>query len=93
MLFKKSAKKPIPRNILVALDRWDKKQSQINLEKHILIRVVSPDILDQIEKSSAKRYIRGRLNETTAVTTPNDIRRLEEVLIEMGYFADISHEV
>ena len=93
MLFKKSAKKPIPRNILVALDRWDKKQSQINLEKHILIRVVSPDILDQIEESSAKRYIRGRLNETTAVTTPNDIRRLEDMLIEMGYFADISHEV
>ena len=93
MLFQKSAKKPIPRNILVALDRWDKKQSQINLGKHILIRVVSPDILDQIEKSSAKRYIRERLNGTTAVTTPDDIRRLEDALIEMGYFADISHEV
>ncbi len=93
MLFQKSAKKPIPGNILAALDRWDKKQSQINLRKHILIRVVSPDILDQIEKSSAKQYIRERLNETTAVTTPKDIRRLEDALIEMGYFADISHEV
>jgi hypothetical protein len=93
MLFQKYAIKPIPRNIMVALDRWDKKQSQINLGKHILIQVVSPDILDQIEKSTAKRYISKRINATTAVTTPNDIHRLEDALIEMGYFPDISHEV
>ena len=92
-LFQKYAKKPIPKNILVALNRWDKKQSQIQLGKHILIRVVSSDILDQIEKSSAKRYIRERINATTAVTTPKDIHRLEDALIEMGYFAEISHEV
>jgi len=93
MLFQKYAKKPIPRNILVALNRWDKKQSQIHLGKHILIRVASPDILDQIEKSSAKRFISERINATTAVTTPNDIHRLEDALIEMGYFTDLSHEV
>jgi len=91
-LFQKYAKKPIPRNILTALNRWDKKQSQIHLEKLILIRVVSPDILDQIEKSPAKRYISERINATTAVTTPKDINRLEDALIEIGYFADISHE-
>ena len=93
MLFKKYAKKPIPRNILVALNRWDKKQSRIHLGNHILIRVASPDILDQIEKSSAKQYISERISATTAVTTPNDIQRLENALIEMGYFTDISHEV
>jgi len=93
MLFQKYAKKPIPGNILVALDRWDKKPSQINLRKQILIQVVSPDILDQIEKTSVKRYISERINSTTAVTTPNDIHRLEDALIEMGYFADISPEV
>jgi hypothetical protein len=93
MLFQKYAKKPIPRNILVALNRWDKKQSQIHLGKHILIRVASPDILDQIEKSSAKRFISERINATTAFTTPNDIHRLEDALIEMGYFTDLSHEV
>jgi hypothetical protein len=89
ILFQKYAKKPIPRNILLALDRWNKKQSQINIGEHILLRVVSPDILDKIEKSSAKRYISERVNTTTAVTTPNDIRRLEDALIEMGYFTDI----
>ena len=93
ILLQKYAKKPIPRNILAALDRWDKKQSQINLEKHILLRVVSPGILDQIEKSSAKRFISERINATTAVITPNDIQRLEDALIEMGYFTDIVNEV
>jgi len=92
-LFKKYAKKPVPRNILEALDRWGKNQSQIKLGKYILIRVVSPDILDQIEKSSAKRYLCERINTTIAVISPNDIHSLEDALIEMGYFADTFHEV
>ena len=92
-LFEKNAKKPIPRNILTALDKWDKNQSQIHLERLILIQVDSPDILDQIEKSPAKRYINERINATTATTSPNNIHRLEDALIEMGYFAEILQEV
>ena len=93
ILFKKNAKKPIPRNILAALDRWDKNQSQIHLEKLIFIQVDSPDILDQIEKSPAKRYLSERINATIATTSPNNIHRLEDALMEMGYFAEILLEV
>jgi hypothetical protein len=93
ILFKKNAKKPIPRNILAALDRWDKNQSQIHLERLILIQVDSPDILDQIEKSPAKRYISERINATIATTSPTNLHRLEDALMEMGYFAEILQEV
>jgi len=93
ILFQKYAKKPIPRNIIAALNRWDKNQSQISLERQIIIQVDSPDILDQIEKSPAKRYIIERINATSAVTSPNNIHRLENALMEMGYFAEISQEV
>jgi len=93
ILFKKNAKKPIPRNILAALDRWENNQSQIYLERHILIQVDSPDILDQIEKSPAKRYISERINATVATTSPKNIHRLEDALMEMGYFAEILPEV
>lgn len=92
-LFRKSAKKPIPRNILTALDKWEKKQSQVNLERQTIIRVASPDILDQIENSSAKRYISKRIDATIAVTSPKNIHRLEEAILEMGFFADILQEV
>jgi len=93
ILFKKYAKKPIPRNILAALDRWNKDQSQIRLEKQIIIQVDSPDILDQIEKSPGKRYISERINATTAIISPNNLYRLEDTLMEMGYFAEILQEV
>jgi len=93
ILFQKYAKKPIPRNIIAALNRWDKNQSQISLERQIIIQVDSPDILDQIEKSPAKRYIIERINATSAVTSPTNIHRLENALMEMGYFAEISQEV
>lgn len=92
-LIQKSAKKPAPANILEALNRWNKRQSQINLEKHFLIRVVSSDILDQIEKSVAKRYIQERLSATTATIKSNDVHRLKDALIEMGYFSDVLQEV
>ena len=93
ILFQKYAVKPIPGNILTALDRWSKNQSQISLERQIIVQVDSPDILDQIEKSPVKRYISERINATTAITSPKNIRRLENALMEMGYFAEILQEV
>ena len=92
-LFEKYTKKPVPKNIFTALTRWNKKQSQIKLEKKFIIRVSSSGILDLIEKSSIKQYIRERVNATTAIVAPNDIHRLEDALIEMGYFAEILREV
>ncbi|MDO9547065.1 MAG: helicase-associated domain-containing protein [Pelolinea sp.] len=92
-LFEKYGKKPVPKNLFIALDRWNKGQLQIELKDQILIRVDSAEILDKIQKSPAKQYIIERLNPTTAIVSSDNLNRLEDAIIKLGYFADIWHEV
>lgn len=92
-LIEKYGRKPVPKNITIALDRWNKHQSQIKVKKQILIHVNSAEILDKVQNSPAKQYIIERLNPTTAIVSSDNLHRLEDALIELGFFADIWHEV
>jgi hypothetical protein len=93
MLVEKFGRKPVPKNITTAIDRWNKHQSQIEVKKQILICVDSAEILDKVQKSPAKQYIIERLNPTTAIVSSDNLHRLENALSKLGYFADIWHEV
>ena len=92
-LVEKYGRKPIPKNIPTAIDRWNKHQSQIQVKEQILLRVDSAEILDKVQKSPAKQYIIERLNPTTAIVSSDNLHRLEDVLVKLGFFADIWHEV
>jgi len=87
------AKKPIPENILKAIERWETKNSTIIIEPQMLLRVPTKEILDRLIDSRAKQYIIEQLNDTHAIVRVKDIHRLRETLIEMGYFSGSIGEV
>ena len=92
-IIEKYGKKPIPKNILAAIENWNKDQPQISIKPHVMIRVDSEKIMEKIIASAANQYITERLNPTTAIVASNQIRQLEDTLVKMGIFPEIWHEV
>ncbi len=49
--------KVIPPSLLKALERWDKHGSEARLEKMVVLRVASPEVLQALRKSRASRFL------------------------------------
>jgi len=92
-LVEKHGKKPVPKNIIVAIDRWKKHQTQVEVKDQIIIHTASAGILDQVQKSTAKQYIIERLNPTTAIISSKNLHRFEDALTKLGYFPEIGQDV
>lgn len=89
-IIQRHARKPLPTNILKALERWEIHQAEAKIFNDILISVDSPTILDRLLTSPVKKYIHARLNPLTAQVDQKGIQYLYIALLEMGIFADIS---
>ncbi len=92
-LVKKYGKKPLPPNIIDALERWKQNELEAVIEQVVLLRVRSKNILDQLMDSHAKTYILARLNDTCAVVKRKSVSQLKDTLLDLGILADVRLEV
>jgi hypothetical protein len=88
-LLKKFAKPPIPPSLLQALQRWDQYHLQANFENGLILRVSEAIILDQLEKSQAKRFILERISPTIILIKPGGENVIQQVLRDLGYLSQI----
>ena len=49
--------KAVPPSLIKALERWEKQGSEARIEKMVVLRVVSEDILQALRKSRASRFL------------------------------------
>jgi len=89
-LLKKFAKPPIPPSILQSLQRWDQNHLQAQFDPGMILRVTESSILDQLEKSRAKRFILGRISPTLMLIKPGGENVVQQVLTELGYLSQIT---
>ena len=87
------ARKPVPRNILLALERWESNGQETEINKILVIKVKTAPIMDRLMASNVKKFILGRLNPLTAEITADAAPIIKAALIEMGIFAEISPDV
>ncbi len=92
-LLHKYGQKPLPAPVLAALERWKEHELEAVLEKMLLLRVRSADVLDQLMATNAKTHILSRLNDTTAVVKSGSVVPLRKALLELGLLADVRLEV
>ena len=92
-LINKHARKPLPPNILQALERWKQHELEAAFEQPVLLRVRSAAILDQLLATRSGKTALTRLNETTAVVKTGSVQALKEALLDMGILADVRLEV
>ena len=82
----------IPPSLVTALERWEKHGSQARLERHLVLRLSSPELLQELRSSRAGRFLGDPLGPTVVVVKPGAWRKVLAVLAEMGYLGEADIE-
>ena len=85
-LLRKYGSVPPPPSLIRALQRWEDHGSEVSLENMQVLRVTSPEILQEIMKSKAARYLAEPLGPTAVVMKPGTKEKVTRLLIEIGIF-------
>jgi hypothetical protein len=81
---------PVPRFVEAALTRWDARGTEARLERGLLLRLSSEELMAQITSSPRTRHlIREQIGPTTTLVQERDWPRLVVALGEMGLLADV----
>jgi hypothetical protein len=84
--------KVVPPSLAKALERWDSHGNEARLEKMVVLRVVSEDILQALRKSRASRFLGETLGPTSIAIKPGAVDRVMGALAELGYLGEIRIE-
>ena len=82
----------VPPSVIKALGRWDQRGSEARLEKMVVLRVVSEDVLQALRTSRASRFLGETLGPTTIAIKPGAVDKVIGVLAELGYLGEIHGE-
>jgi hypothetical protein len=88
-LLRKYGRKPLPQNILEALEAWEQRRQSAHVHSAIILDVPDSRLMEKILASPGKKYILERLSSTTASVARNSIPALRALLLELGILADI----
>ncbi|MCP4543301.1 MAG: hypothetical protein GY832_39815 [Chloroflexi bacterium] len=82
---------PVPRFVEAALTRWDARGTEAQLERELLLRISSEELMTQITSSPrTRRLIREQISPTVALVHERDWSRLIVALGEMGLLTDVT---
>jgi hypothetical protein len=81
---------PIPRSIEAALTRWDARGTEARLERAVVLRLASEELMAQVMASPpALRLIREQIGPAAALVLEKDWPRLIMALGDMGLVPDV----
>jgi hypothetical protein len=84
------AETPLPRFVEAALLRWDAREAEVRLERALLLRLSSEELMDQLmSHSRTRRLIAEQIGPVAALVRESDWTRLVVALGEMGLLTDI----
>ena len=82
----------VPPALVKALVRWEEHGVQARLERVVVLRVSSPELLQALRSSRAARFLGDPLGPTTIIVQPGAWKKVMGVLSEMGYLGEADFE-
>jgi hypothetical protein len=82
----------VPPNLVTALERFEQQGRQARMEQVLVLRLTSPEILDELRASRAARFLDDPLGPTTIIVKPGAREKVLAALVEMGYLGEIVEE-
>jgi hypothetical protein len=89
-LLAKHSEAGIPPALVKALKRWEINGTEARAETQVILRVSRPEVLEELRKSKAARFLGEVLSPTTAVVKGAAIQKIMEALAELGLLAEDS---
>jgi hypothetical protein len=78
----------IPPVLLKALKRWDQNGTEARAETQVILKVSRPEVLDELRKSKAARFLGEPLGPTSVVIKAGAQPKVMAVLAELGLLAE-----
>ncbi|MBI5842386.1 MAG: helicase-associated domain-containing protein [Chloroflexi bacterium] len=79
----------IPPVFVKALKRWEVSGTEARVETQVVLRVSRPEVLEEMRKSKAAKYLGEILGPTTVVVKSGAIQKVMEALTELGLLAEV----
>ncbi len=88
-LLAKNSDAGIPPVFVKALKRWEVNGTEARVELQVVLRVSRPEVLEEMRKSKAAKFLGEILGPTTVVVKSGAIQKVMEALTELGLLAEI----
>ncbi|MGW8225722.1 MAG: helicase-associated domain-containing protein, partial [Anaerolineales bacterium] len=79
----------VPPNLVTALEGYKEHGRQARIEQVQVLRLNSPEILEELRSSRAARFLGDPLGPTTVIVKPGAQEKVLAALVEMGYLGEI----
>jgi len=79
----------IPPSLIKALKRWEVNGTEARVQTQIILKVSKPEVLEEMRKSRAAKFMGEVLSPTTVIIKSGAIQKVLEALTELGLLAEI----
>jgi hypothetical protein len=82
----------VPPSLVQALKRWEVNGTEARVETQVVLRVSKPEILEEMRKSKAAKYLGEVLSPTAVTVKSGAIQKVTEALAELGVLAEVEDQ-
>jgi hypothetical protein len=80
----------IPPSLIKALKRWEVSGTEARVETQVVLRLGRPEILEELRKSKAAKYLGEVLSPTAVIIKSGAAQKVMDALTELGLLAEVS---
>ncbi len=78
----------IPPSLIKALKRWEVNGTEARVQTQIILKVSKPEVLEEMRKSKAAKFLGETLSPTTVIVKSGAIQKVMEALTELGILGE-----
>jgi hypothetical protein len=79
----------VPPSLVKALKRWEVNGIEARVQTQVILKVSKPEILEEMRKSKAAKFLGEALSPTTVIVRSGAIQKVMEALTELGLLGEI----
>ncbi|HET9589306.1 MAG TPA: helicase-associated domain-containing protein [Anaerolineales bacterium] len=89
-LLAKHSEAGIPPALIRALKRWEVNGTEARVQAQVILKVSKPEIMEEMRRSRAAKFLGEVLSPTTVVVKPGAIQKVMDALAELGLLAEVT---
>ena len=89
-LLSRHADAGIPPSLVRALKRWEVNGTEARVQTQVILKVSKPEVLEEMRKSRAAKFLGEVLSPTTVVIKGGAIQKVMEALTELGLLTEVN---
>jgi hypothetical protein len=89
VLLSKHTDAGVPPSLVKALKRWEVNGTEARVQTQVILKVSKPEVLEEIRKSRASKFLGEVLSPTTVIVKGGAIQKVMEALTELGLLTEV----